>query len=83
MGQFEIDEAGNYIILRGDRGELLDKDERPVNKRGYLVDKFGNVINKNEQIIFKAAELDSDDEIPQQYGFEKRKQNLLNMNNEF
>ena len=48
MGEFEIDEAGNHIILRGDRGELLDRSERPVNKRGYLVDKFGNVINKEE-----------------------------------
>ncbi len=46
MGEFEIDDAGNYIILRGEQGELLDKQGRPVNKRGYLVDKIGNVIDK-------------------------------------
>lgn len=46
MGEFEIDDLGNFIILRGEKGELLDKRERRVNRRGYLVDRFGNVINK-------------------------------------
>ena len=45
MGDFEIDDIGNFIILRGEKGELLDKRERRVNRRGYLVDRFGNVIN--------------------------------------
>jgi len=45
MGEFEIDDLGNFIIMRGARGELLDKKERKVNRRGYLVDRFGNVIN--------------------------------------
>ena len=48
MGEFEIDDAGNYIIERGERGELLDMKGRPVNKRGYLIDKFDNVINVND-----------------------------------
>jgi hypothetical protein len=46
MGDFEIDDLGNFIILRGEKGELLDKKERRVNRRGYLVDRFGNIINK-------------------------------------
>lgn len=79
MGEFEIDDLGNFIILRGERGELLDKGEKRVNRRGYLIDRFGNVINKNGQIIFKAIELDSDDEIPAPFGFEKRKKNLLSI----
>jgi hypothetical protein len=45
MGDFEIDDLGNFIILRGEKSELLDKKERRVNRRGYLVDRFGNVIN--------------------------------------
>ena len=45
MGEFEIDDAGNYIILRSEAGELLDHRERAVNKRGYLVDMAGNVNN--------------------------------------
>lgn len=85
MGEFEIDDLGNFIILRGEKGELLDKRERRVNRRGYLVDRFGNVINKEGQVIFKATELDEDDEIPAPFGFEKRKKQLLGMdeNKEF
>ena len=79
MGDFEIDDLGNFIILRGEKGELLDKRERRVNRRGYMIDRFGNIVNKNGQIIFKAVELDDDDEIPAPFGFEKRKKNLLNM----
>jgi len=46
MGDFEIDDLGNFIILRGEKGQLLDKKEKRVNRRGYLVDRFGNIINK-------------------------------------
>ena len=82
MGEFEIDDLGNFIIMRGDDGELLDKRERSVNRRGYLVDRFGNVINNQGNIIFKAVELDVDDEIPAPFGFEKRKKNLLKLGDE-
>ena len=73
MGEFEIDDAGNYIILRNDDGQLLDKHMRQVNKRGYLIDRNGNVINRNCELIFRVMELDSDDEIPAAIGFDKRK----------
>ena len=64
MGEFEIDDAGNFIILRGDAGELLDRNERPVNRRGYLVDTLGNIVNIKQEIILMVSELDSDEEIP-------------------
>lgn len=82
MGEFEIDDLGNYIIMRGENGELLDKMERLVNRRGYLVDRFGNVINRQGNIIFKVVELDVDDEIPAPFGFEKRKKNILKLGDE-
>ena len=82
MGEFEIDDLGNFIIMRGENGELLDQKERNVNRRGYLVDRFGNVINTNGNIIFRAVELDVDDEIPAPFGFEKRKKNLLKLGDE-
>ena len=74
MGDFEIDEGGNFVILKGENGELLDRGDKPVNRRGYLVDKQGNVINKDGDIIFKVNELESDDEIPAAHALEKRKQ---------
>jgi len=43
------------------------------------VDRLGNIINKKDQIIFKATDLDSDEEIPAPYCFDKRKENLMNM----
>jgi hypothetical protein len=78
MGDFDVDDQGNYIILRNDEtGDLEDKRERRVNRRGYLIDENGNIIDKHRQLIFKERELDSDDEIPPPYSFEKRKMQLL------
>ena len=82
MGDFEIDDMGNFIIMRGEKGELLDKHDHKVNKRGYLIDKYGNVVNKQGQVVFKNVELDSDEEIPAPFGFEKRKKNLLKLDDE-
>lgn len=82
MGEFEIDDSGNYIIMRGEDGKLLDKNMKQVNQRGYLIDRVGNIVNKKQELIFKHVELDSDEEIPAPIGFDKRKQNLLNMKNE-
>ena len=39
-------------------------------------------MNKQQELIFKNVELDSDQEIPAPIGFDKRKQNLLNLKNE-
>lgn len=78
MGEFDIDEQGNFVILRNDEnGALEDRNGKRVNRRGYLVDKWGNVIDKYANLIFKERELDSDDEIPPPYSFEKRKMQLL------
>jgi hypothetical protein len=65
MGDFEIDDLGNFIIIRAAGStDLLYKRGRKVNRRGYLIDRFGNVINQRGNVIFKAMELDLDDEIP-------------------
>lgn len=58
---------------------MLDNQGRKVNRRGYLIDRFGNVINVQGHVIFKAIELDLDDEIPAPFGFEKRKKALIKL----
>jgi hypothetical protein len=64
--------------VRGEDGSLFDKFDRRVNKRGYLVDEIGNVIRAtNGEIIFRADELDDEDEIPAPFSFEKRKKHLI------
>jgi len=35
-----------------------------VNPKGYLVDKAGNVIDKNGKVMFKKKILDHEDDIP-------------------
>ena len=79
IGEFEIDDQGNFLILRGDAGETMDKQGRLVNKRGYLIDREGNVVNHNGEMVFRASDLDQNQEIPAPYSFEKRKQNLMNI----
>jgi hypothetical protein len=74
MGEFEIDDLGNFIIIRAaGSSDLLDKRGRKVNRRGYLIDRFGNVINSKGNVIFKAMELDVDDEIPVPFDYGARK----------
>ena len=68
IGEFEIDDLGNFIIVR-EGGMLMDKYDRRVNRRGYLIDRHGNVINKQGQVIFKAVELEDDDEIPAPFAY--------------
>ena len=69
-----IDDLGNFIIIRAaGSSDLLDKRGRKVNRRGYLIDRFGNVINSKGNVIFKAMELDVDDEIPVPFDYGTRK----------
>jgi hypothetical protein len=35
-----------------------------VNAKGYLIDKNGNVINKNGKVMFEKALLDNEGDIP-------------------
>ncbi len=65
MGEFEIDDLGNFIIIRA-QDKLIDKFGRMVNRRGYLIDADGNVINNKGIVVYKHFELDKDDEIPTQ-----------------
>lgn len=76
-GEFDLDESGNCIILRGKDGRLCDMEGRKVNNRGYLVDNEGNIITSKGALIFRVDELDSDEEIPAPFCFEKKKQSLF------
>jgi len=45
MGFFDKDEKGNIILLTTEKGDLIDKLGRKVNERGYLKDKYGNIVS--------------------------------------
>jgi len=75
-GDFEIDDHGNNLIVRGKDGKLNDREGKRVNRNGYLVDNEGNVITTRGVLIFRHDELDSDEEIPAPFCFEKKIQSL-------
>jgi hypothetical protein len=66
MGEFEIDDRGNFVFpevpqqeleeFKKKRGKdavlLKDKQGRMVNKHGYLIDKRGNVLNEDGDVMF-------------------------------
>lgn len=43
---------------------------------GYLVDPASNVVKRDGQVVFRADEVDSDDEIPAPFCYELKKQQL-------
>jgi hypothetical protein len=77
MGDFEIDEDGNAMIIKNKDGKLNDREGRRVNRRGYLVDAAGCIITRKGLEIFRIDEVDSDDEIPAPFCFEKKKESLF------
>lgn len=62
--------------MRGKDGKLNDREGRKVNRNGYLIDPTGNVITQRGVLIFHQSEMDSDDEIPAPFCFEKKVQSL-------
>jgi hypothetical protein len=60
IGQFKRDRNSKEIILcYSGKNDFVSKDllGRKVNPKGYLVDRAGNIIDKNDQIIWRAHEL--------------------------
>ena len=64
LGDFEMDPLGQPILDRDNKGNLIDRQGRKVNSKGYLVDKDGNVINKHGKKVFEKHLLDSEEDIP-------------------
>jgi len=48
LGEVDRDEKGNLLVLKDARGEIIDKDGNPINKRGYLVDPKSGAIVENQ-----------------------------------
>jgi hypothetical protein len=47
IGQLDKDANGNIMPNTDQNGNLVDNLGRRVNSRGYLIDEFGNVIDKD------------------------------------
>ena len=59
LGDFEMDPLGQPILEKqGD--EFKDRAGQKVNSKGYMIDKEGNIINKNKKCMFPNALLDNE-----------------------
>lgn len=81
LGDLERDENGNVFIPPG----LTDKQGRPVNQKGYLVDPNGNVIdNLNGKTMFPNDKIDpKTGEVPQPFAWERHNFNPHNLLGDF
>ena len=51
MGNFELDPIGAPILSNDRNYNLIDRDGKRVNSKGYLIDNRGNVINRNGDLV--------------------------------
>jgi len=77
IGEFEVDKKGNNIIIKNKERLLTDVNGRLVNRRGYFIDQWGNVITKRSVFIFYRKEVDNSDEIPAPYCYQKKEKLLF------
>jgi hypothetical protein len=70
IGQLEKDNNGNFIPVPDKKGNLCDLKGRRINSRGYLIDEFGNVTDRDGRQIFEKKHLEGD-EIPKIFPFTK------------
>ena len=85
LGEFDKDEKGNPLILQSKEGELVDKDGKKVNQKGYLIDEqTGNVVEKESGLkIFDFKDLDEKGELPPPFNLERFNFNIHDVRGHF
>lgn len=64
LGDFDLTNEGQPV-LKVINGTFFDKQDRQVNKRGYLIDKHNNVIDIRGKIVFEKQVLEENGDIPE------------------
>lgn len=60
LGDFEMDPLGQPILEKEGDGEFKDRAGQKVNSKGYMIDRDGNIINKDKKIMFPKKLLDNE-----------------------
>ena len=81
MGEFDKDEKGNIILLTNEKGNLVCKNGRKVNEKGYLRDRYGHILygSKNRVRAFSEKDLDERGEIPLPYSWDRYNFNVFDV----
>ena len=79
------DEKGNVVVFEDKNGRKHDKNRKPVNQRGYLLDPRSNDVieNMTSQPMFAEDELDERGEVPAPFCVEKYNFNPHNILGDF
>ena len=85
IGNFERDDKGNVVVEPNAQGKVKDKDGKPTNERGYLIDSAtGDVINNfNQEKMFSKKDLDERGELPAPFNIEKHNFNPHEVRGDF
>lgn len=81
MGEFDKDEKGNIILLTNEKGNLVCKNGRKVNEKGYLRDRFGHILyaTKGRVRAFSEKDLDERGEIPLPFSYDRYNFNIFDV----
>jgi protein-tyrosine-phosphatase len=85
IGDLDRDEKGNVIPISDSAGDYRDKNGKPTNERGYLIDpKTGDIVNNlNGDKMFDKADLDEKGEVPAPFNVEKHNFNPHEVRGDF
>ena len=70
-GELEFDVHGQPVLLYDKNGLPIDLNGRRVNRKGYLTDNDGNLLNDENRVTIVNEELSSDEELPELIPTEK------------
>ena len=70
FGNFDYDSEDRPVMLPDGNGNRVDKNWRPVNASGWLVDEHDNIIDNLGQVKLIAAQLLEDGQLPRLYNYD-------------
>ena len=79
MGNLEYDENEKPIFLKDRFGNRIDKNLRPVNPSGWLVDEEGNIIDNIGHVKFVKEQLTEKGDLPKLLNFQGKEYKIKNI----
>ena len=65
LGDIEMDPGGQPILMRNQSGQLVDRQQRLINQKGFYIDYKGDVVDVKGKTVFEKALLEHNGDIPE------------------